>query len=154
MRTDLRPRTKRVRQGIVSVAAAVAVIGGINFALAPSASASGYGCSGSVVYSKNLMVESKAWSTAYLYYSSANGGTNCAVLVAKKWAGTRHFMHISIQLSGVDSGLKKDEGQFTSYAGPVTLTHTNGHCISGTMWENSPDDNTQAGAAINKVACG
>lgn len=145
-----------MRKILMSLAVVVALVGGMNLAAAPiaSAAASSYGCSGSLVYSKNLTASGEVWSTFKLYYSSANGGTNCAVLVAKKFAGTRHFMSVSLWVDG-RSGTDTDEGQFSSYAGPVTRTNTNGHCISGNTWENSPTSTgPQAGMGVNSVACG
>lgn len=143
-----------MRRFLVSLAAMVAAIGGLNLAIAPSAFAGGYGCSGSQVYSKNLIGPGgEVWSTARIYYSTANGGTNCIVLVAKKYAGVRHYMSVTLWVDG-RSGSKEDDGNFVSYAGPVTQTNTNGKCVSGTLWENSPGGNNQVGAPIDHVACG
>ncbi|MFF4435044.1 hypothetical protein ACFYZ4_38515 [Streptomyces sp. NPDC001513] len=142
-----------MRRSLATLAALATMTGTAILATAPSAYAGGYGCSGSQVGSYDLQGSDGVWSTSYLYYSSANGGTNCAVLVAKKWAGTRHYMSISMKVPG-KSGPKENEGQFASYAGPVTQTGTNGHCISMILWENSPDNDHQAGRPVDNVACG
>ncbi|MFI6647059.1 hypothetical protein ACIBI8_05445 [Streptomyces sp. NPDC050529] len=153
MRNIFRFQAKGMKRSLISLGAAVMAVGGANLALAPSAFAGGYGCSGSLVHTQNLLVSGKVWSTGYIYYSTANGGTNCIVLVAKKYAGTPHYMYVSLSVDG-RSGTKKDEGRFSSYAGPVTQTNTNGHCVSSTLWENSPNDEIQAGWPIDHVACG
>lgn len=143
-----------MRRSLASLAILATTIGGINLTLAPNAFAAGYGCSGSQVYSKNLIgTGGEVWSTARIYYSTANNGTNCIVLVANKFAGTRHFMHVYLSVDG-GAGSKEDKGQFASYAGPVVQTNTNGHCVSGGMWENSPNGSSQSGAGIYSVACG
>lgn len=142
-----------MRRSIASLAVLATAMAGL-IGLAPSASAGDYGCAGSLVYSKDLLGEGGVWSTARLYYSPADGGTNCMVLVAKKYAGTKHYMSVSMSVDG-RSGYQKNEGQFAWYAGPVVQKNTNGHCISGTLWENAPGDNApQAGAGIYSVACG
>lgn len=100
----------------------------------------------------DLRDENGVWSTAYLYYSSANGGTNCASLVAKKFAGPRHYMSVGINVSG-RSGYKEDEGQYSSYAGPVSQTGTDGHCINLLLWETVPGV-VDGGRTVDNVACG
>jgi hypothetical protein len=142
-----------MRRSIAYLAALGMAAVGINFAVAPTASAGAYGCPGSQIGSYNLIgVNSEVWSTAYLYYSSADGGTNCAVLVAKKFAGTTHQMKVGIRLG--DGALKIDDGNYEWYAGPVSKTSSNGHCVSLTLSETDPRNGNWAGRTVDDVACG
>ncbi|MFD8010498.1 hypothetical protein [Streptomyces sp. NPDC058955] len=142
-----------MRRPIASLAVIAMTVAGL-IGFAPSASAGDYGCAGSLVYSKNLTGPgNEVWSTAKLYYSSANGGTNCMVLVAKKYAGIKHYMYAMLRVDG-RTGSHVNEGQFAWYAGPVVRTNTDGHCVSGGFWEYSPDNSIQTGAGFDSVACG
>ncbi|MFH8493641.1 hypothetical protein [Streptomyces coeruleorubidus] len=129
---------------------------GLSVATAPGAfaateSAAEYGCPGSLIDTYNTPASGEVWGQLRLYYSSANGGTNCAVLLAKKYYGTTHYMEVGINISG-SSDTKLDSGAYSRYAGPVTVTRTNGHCIDlgggediGGLW---------AGRSVNRVHCG
>ncbi|MFJ3941786.1 hypothetical protein [Streptomyces parvus] len=103
-------------------------IAGMGLVSAPTASAAGYGCGGSLVGQYNIKGADKStWGTINVYYSSSNGGTNCAVNVAKKYAGTPHGMEVHL-FQG--SRRADDRGKYSQYAGPVSLTGTNGKCIT------------------------
>jgi hypothetical protein len=142
-----------MRRSIAYLAALGMAAVGLNLAVAPSASAGDYGCPGSQIGSYNLIgTNNEVWSTAYLYYSSADGGTNCASLVAKKFAGTRHQMKVAIWLG--DGARKTDDGNYVSYAGPVSKTSSNGHCVSLSLSETDPRDGSWAGRTVDDVACG
>ncbi|WP_143664482.1 hypothetical protein [Streptomyces sp. NRRL B-24572] len=107
-----------------------------------------------MVYSKNLMgVDGSVWSTAQIYYSSANNGTNCAVLVAKKWAGIKHEMGINLAVVG-RTGVQSNSGQFAWYAGPVVQTNTNGHCVVSEFREGAPNGSSWSEDVTPHVACG
>lgn len=97
--------------------------------------------------------DGSVWSTAQIYYSSANNGTNCAVLVAKKWAGTKHPMGINLSVDG-RAGIQVNNGMFSSYAGPVTQKNTNGHCVTSNYFEDAPNGSSSSNDEIAHVACG
>ncbi len=142
-----------MRRSIGYAAAIGMAVAGLNLAAAPSAFAGAYGCPGSQIGAYNLIgTNNEVWSTAYLYYSSAGGGTNCAVLVAKKFAGTRHPMKIGIRIG--NGTRTEDEGNFHSYAGPVSKTSTNGRCITLSLSEEDPRNGNWAGRSVDDVACG
>ncbi len=84
-----------------------------------------------------------------VWYSSANGGTNC-VLVYDDVAG-KHWMTVGVRLS---SGRKShtDSGRFHTYAGPVKVTKTKGKCIS--LYGEVINKGVSYRRALNKVHCG
>ncbi|GHD20226.1 hypothetical protein GCM10010313_52410 [Streptomyces violarus] len=145
-----------MRRMLATAAALGLSLTGLSVATAPGAfaateSAAAYGCAGSLVDTYNTPASGEVWGQLRLYYSSANGGTNCAVLLAKKYYGTTHYMEVGINISG-SSNTKLDSGAYSHYAGPVTVTQTNGHCIDlgggediGGLW---------AGRSVNRVHCG
>lgn len=73
--------------------------------------------------------------TLYIYYSSANGGTNCAI--ARKsgsWYGKPTWLNLEIWRS--DSAPSAswpyaayDRGRYSYYAGAAYIQNTNGRCI-------------------------
>lgn len=76
-----------------------------------------------------------------VYYSSANGGTNCAVLFDNE-AGS-HFMRVTIASNPErPANSASDYGTFASYAGAVGIRGTDGDCvwITGTIADNGRDD--------------
>lgn len=94
-------------------------------------------CSGSLVsgFPKTKTMGSRTLKLS-VYYSSANGGTNCAI--ARKsgsWAGKPTYLSVTIWRSDV-SGESSwpyaayDFGNYKSYAGAAYITHTNGKCIN------------------------
>lgn len=84
-----------------------------------------------------------------VWYSSANGGTNC-VLVYDDMAG-KHWMTVGVRLS---SGRKErtDSGRFHTYAGPVKVTKTKGKCIS--LYGEVKYKGVSYRRVLNKVHCG
>jgi hypothetical protein len=100
-----------------------------------------YGCSGALIdtYQTN-------WGQVRLYYSSAEGGTNCASLVAQKYAGQRHYMCVGIRKGSLGQSCAHGQpntkslntGYFEEYAGPVKVTHVDNACISLNAAEDSP----------------
>ncbi|MER8073138.1 hypothetical protein ABTZ59_33250 [Streptomyces sp. NPDC094034] len=148
----------------ISVLSAVfaMLIGGIAFA--PTASAAGYGCSGNLIDSYDVRTDGGTkWGVAYLYYSTANGGTNCAAVVDTYWGtGTTKLMVANIWrcTAGTQPGgtcyidqQSHDDGYYTSYAGPVSVTGTANRCIhvDGTIW--NPSRTTAASVSVNAVHC-
>ncbi|MFC9815097.1 spore-associated protein [Streptomyces virginiae] len=141
-----------MRKTIISLAALTTAVAGANLALAPTASAAGYGCAGNLKGSYNILAGGEVWSTVQVYYSAGNGGTNCAVNIAKKYAGQRTYMQIHIRKSGTDKGVS-DSGHYTSYAGPVNVTGTNGRCITVSGEAGAPNGNS-AGWMWSDILCG
>ncbi|MGK3206561.1 hypothetical protein [Amycolatopsis sp. MEPSY49] len=88
----------------------------------------------------------------HLWYSSANGGTNCAK-VYDDMSGS-HSMSVSIRRSDQSTPVT-DSGTFSTYAGGVVVTGTNGKCIyvSGNLSLGSGSVN-QFRASAGPVACG
>lgn len=95
-------------------------------------------CAGSLVKHFPVKLSSKYGSVKiYVYYSKANGGTNC--IIAKKsgaWAGKKTFMNLGLyryDYRAAGAGYPydvHDYGSYKYYAGAVWIPHTNGHCIS------------------------
>lgn len=87
----------------------------------------------------------------HLWYSSANNGTNCAKVYDD--ASGSHSMSVSIR---TENGTPMtDSGTFSTYAGGVVVTGTNGKCIyvSGNLSLGSGSVN-QFRASAGPVACG
>ncbi|WP_433890461.1 spore-associated protein A [Streptomyces sp. CA-111067] len=115
--------------------------------------AGAYGCAGSQVGKYRLYNSSnRTDGYAYLYYSSASGGTNCAVYVTSVSRGTARYM--SVQLFGPGDQAPDDVGTYTQYAGPVRVTGTNGHCVSVIYEERPPGQSIVNGNSSGDVACG
>jgi hypothetical protein len=84
----------------------------------------------------------------YVYYSSANGGTNCAILrTGGAWYGSGGDLRVEIWKSANARGNDApwpdaawDDGNYRYYAGAVYITGTNGKCISvvGSALEYEP----------------
>ncbi|WP_326944149.1 MULTISPECIES: hypothetical protein [unclassified Amycolatopsis] len=89
--------------------------------------------------------------TLRLWYSSANGGTNCAKVYDD--ASGSHSMSVSIRTD--TSATVTDSGTFSTFAGGVVVTGTNGHCIyvSGSLSLGTGQVN-QFRASAGPVACG
>jgi hypothetical protein len=104
--------------GLVSLAATA----GLGLVAAPAASAAAqgaYGCAGSEIDTYNIKdTDGSVWGTLHLFYSSANGGTNCVVNVARKYYGQKQLLEVSIRQG---DRFKKQEDYFYEYAGPVSL---------------------------------
>lgn len=120
---------------------ALAVILGGSLVSAPSASAAGYGCSGSLIDTYDVRTNAGSgtlFGHVYLYYNSSNG-VNCAVNVSNSAGGygTAKYMYMSINKctqtspSSTCSITTRDEDSsqfYTQYAGPVSVTSPN-NCI-------------------------
>ncbi|MFF5341946.1 hypothetical protein ACWDUG_16370 [Streptomyces cellulosae] len=112
------------------------------FTMAPSASAGGYGCSGSQIDSFPMYASGGTlFGNVFLYYDSSTG-RNCAVTVATSAGGygVAKYMYVGISRCNetVDTGScsgsasvvdKKDSYKY--YAGPVSIAAA-GHCIAVT----------------------
>jgi hypothetical protein len=125
-------------------------------------------CSGS--RQEHLPLTSSGTVIGYvdLYYSSANNGTNCVRTVsAGPSVGVTKFMLAKVyrctgragstNCSDGGGGFDRrdeDKGQFTSYAGPVSVTGTSGRCISfnGVVTWNGRE--IAAGPSPKAVHCG
>lgn len=95
-----------------------------------------YGCSGNLIDTRNVTDGTRTYGKIYIYYSTANNGTNCAVTV-DTYFGTsvRKFMTITIERCTTSACTRIDRSQeesdyFYQYAGPVSISGTNGYCIS------------------------
>ncbi|WP_030269543.1 hypothetical protein [Streptomyces sp. NRRL B-24484] len=122
-------------------AAGLVLVGGIT--LAPQASAaSTYGCSGNLVDSYDLKTDNGTgtkYGELYLYYSSANGGTNCAAAVDTHFgSGVTKYQSVFIWrcVAGTKAGefcdydkSDSNDGTFAWYAGPAKITGTANRCI-------------------------
>lgn len=136
----------RKKLGTVAAGVALAVGGGL---LAPQmasaagaqATATNYGCPGSQIDTYPLYEPSSTTAVvgyAHLYYSSANGGTNCAVYVTSVYPGVYREMYVSLEANGPSYRQDTDLGNYVKYAGPVTLTHTDGWCVDIDMYDTPP----------------
>lgn len=111
-----------------------------------------YGCGGSLVGQYNIKgSDNSTWGTINVYYSSASGGTNCIVNVAKKYAGTPHGLEVHL-FQG--SRRADDKGRYSQYAGPVSLSETNGDCITVSGEVSNPSGSTVAIGKWSNVHCG
>ncbi|EFL40079.1 hypothetical protein ACFTZ8_35545 [Streptomyces fungicidicus] len=145
-----------MRRTLATAAALTLSFTGLGVATAPgafaaTAGASEYGCPGSLIDTYNTPASGEVWGQLRLYYSSANGGTNCAVLLAKKYYGKSHYMEVGINITG-SSNNKLDYGAYSYYAGPVTVTSTNGHCID--LGGGEDNGGIWAGRSLKGVHCG
>ncbi|WP_157970796.1 hypothetical protein [Nakamurella deserti] len=100
----------------------------------------GSSCAGRLVKDFPVTRSTKYGSVKiYVYYSTANGGTNC--IIAKKsgaWAGRKTYMNVAIwrddhRASGDYPYVAYDSGAYRSYAGAVSIPRTNGRCISALL---------------------
>lgn len=89
-------------------------------------------CPGSLAGAYDWKSGNTLLGTLYVYYSSANGGTNCLWLQKSYHRGTPSYMYVDVAVcSGSTCTVKDiDEGpDFKSYAGEVIATGTAGKCI-------------------------
>ncbi|SNX63469.1 hypothetical protein SAMN06272735_5278 [Streptomyces sp. TLI_55] len=128
----------RKRTVVSGFAVALATVGA-TLVTAPTASAAGYGCSGSLI--STYPVKDNGGTTrgnVYLYYNSSNG-YNCIATVKNSAGayGTPTLTNATLDrckagTSGSNCYSEKkvwDEGLYEYYAGPVSL-YADGHCIS------------------------
>ncbi|MFP3118118.1 hypothetical protein [Streptomyces sp. Iso 434] len=81
------------------------------------------GCPGTRVGTYSLSTSSHI----EIYYSPAQGGTNCVKTVSSKTSA--RYLYAQAALVGTGQ-VNSDEGLYRSYAGPIILTGTDGRCIS------------------------
>ncbi|MCI3226289.1 hypothetical protein [Streptomyces sp. NP-1717] len=134
---------------------------------APAASAAGYGCSGSLIDTYNV---STSGGTKYgeiqLYYSTANGGTNCAVTV-DTYFGSSVKKPIRIHIirceasappgayCAASGGSVQDWDSYYTYAGPVSVTSMSGRCVRLSGGVTNPNNTTvAANRDTGAVHCG
>jgi hypothetical protein len=115
-----------LKQTAVLVAAA-GLIGCLGVVQAPAASAA-TSCTGSRIDSMPLKAGSASAGRAELWYSAANGGTNC-VIVYDNLAGS-HVIGAYIDRGNAGGWDKSDVGTYQYYAGPISLTNMSGTCVS------------------------
>ncbi|MFC4058574.1 hypothetical protein ACFOWE_09730, partial [Planomonospora corallina] len=131
-----------MRRRAAVVAAAALVTSGIATAVPASASAGGYGCSGSFVGSwrvpsKDMLTGKKYYVTDVKLYYNAKTGWNCAVFVKRKGSpryGRPTPMMISMYNQRwtedrMKNNYDADSGDFKHYAGPVKVYGRN-MCVS------------------------
>lgn len=90
----------------------------------------------------------------YVYYSSRDGGTNCAILrKGGSWYGQDGDLYVEIWKTDKGNDARwpdsaYDDGNYRYYAGAVYITGTNGKCISvyGAALEYEP-------ISKNRFAC-
>ncbi|WP_327245848.1 acetyltransferase [Streptomyces sp. NBC_01320] len=107
---------------LTAAAGALAVVGTAAPAYAATSPASICDSGYSVIDSKSL--SSSPAATTYLLW---NGSTNCVVTI-RGTAGGATLMHAKVKVEG--GSWKVDEGDYTSYAGPVRVAAA-GKCV---MW--------------------
>jgi hypothetical protein len=96
----------------------------------------------------------------YVYYSSAHGGTNCAI--ARKngnWAGTSTYLDVEIWKDNKSSDYAWpdsawDGGNYKYYAGAAYITGTNGKCIDVVADYGLHKDDFEGNMAKTHFACG
>lgn len=132
-------RATRVLSALLVAVSCVMVTGGTASASNNVPGNPGSSCAGSLVHKPFTKNTSKGSVKIYVYYSSANGGTNC--IIARKsgaWTGKKTFMNLSIwrddtRALGEYPYTAYDSGAYTSYAGSISIPHTNGRCISASL---------------------
>lgn len=156
---------------IRSVLAATVAMLAASLYLAPASSAAttgaegatgSYGCSGSLIDSRNVTTGSgTVLGKLYVYYSSANNGTNCAVTVDTYYGQNTKKLMTAVIERCADSACSyidyqdSEHDYFYSYAGPVTITNTNGHCIKAIGHiEKASSPYTQGSARLGPSHCG
>lgn len=155
---------------ITALGAVAAILAGV-LSAAPAAHAtvpSGL-CGGSLIdtYSVNTSSGTR-YATIYLYYSSASGGTNCAILHKDAWHNVkRNDMFIGISLCGSpgcvnynysqsDHSLDNPTKGYLHYAGPVVARYADSRCVflSAHMWSGATDTGTKASRVVTGTHCG
>lgn len=120
-----------------AMTAAALALAAAGLAAAPQAAsaapAGAYGCPGSQIDSYANVYGGVTYGHTLLYYSSANGGTNCAVYVTSHNVGKVRYMGVDIQRGTKTNGgiapLPQDYGNYSQYAGPVSVTNADGYCV-------------------------
>ncbi|MDO0934664.1 hypothetical protein QQY66_24380 [Streptomyces sp. DG2A-72] len=137
-------------------------IGGL--VMAPTASAAGYGCSGNLIDTYDVKTSGGVkYGVVYLYYSTANGGTNCAVTV-DTYFGTSTTKHMAIFIGRCAAGsvegqscsqdqYTSDSGRYTSYAGPRSVTGAASRCVTLNGVIHNPSGTSLAQVVTLAVHC-
>lgn len=144
---------KPIRSRLATAGLALVCAGSALVAVAPQAEAASP-CPGSRVgkyqlYGGGEVPDHFRHGHIEVWYSSANGGTNC-VLVYDDVAG-KHWMTVGVRLSN-SLKTRSDSGRFYTYAGPVKLTKTKGKCIS--LYGEVMYKGVSYRRVLNKVHCG
>lgn len=135
-------RGTMVRRAAGVLAASVLALTGVVVGATPAGAidnvpgSPGSSCPGRQVHGSPFHISTKEGSVdVTVTYSSAHGGTNC--VIARKhghWAGRKTWMDLSIRRTDSNSGrypfIALDAGAYRSYAGAISIPHTNGHCVS------------------------
>jgi hypothetical protein len=128
-------------------AAALAVAGGAAVVTPTAASASVVGrCSGSVAADGTRTIYDRPGTTPIgrveLWYSSANGGTNCVMI----WNYLGYKASLTPTLWLDDGRSQSAPGSFVTYSNGAQLTGTNGKCarFSGSIAGSGPIDRGSA----------
>lgn len=132
--------------------------------LAPPAQAGDFGCPGSLIESIPVVTNDSGfrYGTLLVYYSSANGGTNCAVTYRSPGFSGKSNMEAAVgrcrdsstvPLCSTDKS-DVDNGTYGTYAGPVSVTQTAGHCIVASGWIEEPRTGTDGYADLTRSHCG
>ncbi|GAA1091537.1 hypothetical protein [Kitasatospora arboriphila] len=141
----------RARKAIAAVSAAgLAVLGGV--LTAPAAQAGNYGCAGSLSWSSTVNdVNGSKAGTIYDYF---DGTTNCSVFVKSVYAGVS--THMAMDISNAKGAQSKvDDGQFTTYAGPVRVAGTGtGTCVREWVWMTTPGGSVLVNYTAPWHSCG
>ena len=127
---------KMKKAAFAGVATAAAVGSAMVLSPAPAQAASYNGACGSgyaAIDSFGLPGKGTVWLT----YSNSTG-KNCVVTIANN-PGARRFMAARLSLGGAPTWTHKQEGQYTTYAGPVYMAAAN-RCVDwGGAIENVSD---------------
>lgn len=125
-----------------SIVVAVAALGSLFFGSTAGAEAEPVEaaalCPGTLVHSFESL---GGWVTVEEYYSSADNGTNCAVVVKNVGVGTAEYMQVLLdrcQTGNPNNPCRPtiadfDDGNFTHYAGPVRVRGTSDVCVALTF---------------------
>ncbi|WP_157848309.1 hypothetical protein [Streptomyces exfoliatus] len=147
------------------MSALFAIMGGTLFS-AQAATAAGYGCSGSLVDTYNVNTTSgTTYGKIYLYYSTSNGGTNCAVVVDTYFgSSTLKDMYIHIMrcpasttpgsICAADGANPVDADRYYTYAGPVSVTSMAGRCVRISASLSDTGTSPTASRDTGAVHCG
>ncbi len=139
----------------IALSALAVTASGMGLTAAESHAASS--CSGRLVGSYELYAGGEApdgyvHGQMDIYYSTADGGTNCLVTRANNAGEGRKYM--KAEIGPTDSAQTDvDENYYYSYAGPVVVTGTAGRCVTA-YGEVIATDGTSYRRALNGVHCG
>ncbi len=131
----------------------------------PSSASASESCSGALIYHQALGASGKTGSTiAYIdvFYSSANGGTNTACLnKSGDLYAVKSKTEITIQRCGSyyrcpstvrGEPRQSDAGQFSYYAGPVSVTGTRSRCVQ--VWGSVVNRGRTIYYYADNIGCG